>query len=44
MVAQFFSNIFFFLNGALFNMLIDRGEELGLFFPEKSSKVSAKEQ
>lgn len=25
-------------------MLIDRGEELGLFFPEKSSKVSAKEQ
>ena len=44
MVAQFFSNIFFFLNGALLNMLIDRGEELGLFFQEKSSKVSTKEQ
>ena len=39
MVAQFFANIFFFLNGAMFNSLIDQGPQLGLFQYSVGKKV-----
>lgn len=39
MVAQLFTNTFFFLNGALFNTLIDQGVELDLFQNTMGVKV-----
>ena len=39
MVAQFFANVFFFLNGAMFNDLIDQGPQLGLYQYSIGSKV-----
>ena len=39
MIAHLFSNIFFFLNGALLNTFIDQGMDLGLFIYSIGSKV-----
>lgn len=39
MVAQFFANVFFFLNGAMFNDFIDQGPQLGLYQYSTGSKL-----
>ena len=30
MVAQFFANVFFFVNATMFNTLVDQGHEMGV--------------
>lgn len=39
MIANFFANVFFFINGAMFNMFIEQGPEMGLFEYSKGIKV-----
>ena len=39
MIAIYFAYIFFFINGAMFNTLIDLGPEMSLFEYSKAIKV-----
>ena len=41
MVAQFFANVFFFINTTMFNTLVDQGPEMGVFHLSCGARLRA---
>ena len=39
MVAQFFANVFFFINATMFNTLVDQGPEMGVLQSKCGSQL-----